>query len=119
MTLGEKLRRFRDEREATQEQTAQLLGLTRTTYASYEQDKHMPDYALLIKVAKLYDTNLDYLLGNTEIAVSWDTFLRQNQAEPRGFAAYRDYTRLEPEDRQAVARMIQAMTENHSGKKKK
>lgn len=49
-------------REIKQEEVAKNIGVGRTTYAMYEQDKRQPDYETLIKLADYYEVTTDYLL---------------------------------------------------------
>ncbi|MEN4813365.1 helix-turn-helix domain-containing protein [Bacillus velezensis] len=49
-------------REIKQEEVAKNIGVARTTYAMYEQDKRQPDYETLIKLADYYEVTTDYLL---------------------------------------------------------
>lgn len=63
-----KFRRIRDLREdsdKTQQQIADYLYLTRSVYRRYELgEREIPVWAL-IKLAELYHTSTDYILGRT------------------------------------------------------
>ena len=62
MTLGEKLARLRREKNFTQEQLAQLLGVSRQAVSKWESDTAYPETEKLVRLAKLYDCSLDELL---------------------------------------------------------
>jgi len=47
----------------TQEETAELLNISRTAYAGYESGRTEPDLKTLVKIAELYDTSLDRIAG--------------------------------------------------------
>lgn len=47
----------------TQLDMAKILGVAKTTYASYEQGKRMPDVEIQKKIAEYYNVSLDYLHG--------------------------------------------------------
>lgn len=64
--LGEKIKKCRLEKGITQEQAANKLKINRVTYTGYESGKHQPSLEMLIKIADLYKTSTDYLLGRYE-----------------------------------------------------
>lgn len=51
----------------TQLQMANFLGVAKTTYASYEQGKRMPDSQIQNKIADFFGVSLDYLHGREEM----------------------------------------------------
>lgn len=62
MTLGEKLSKLRKENNYTQEQLADILGVTRQSISKWESDIAYPETDKLIKMGKLFDCSMDYLL---------------------------------------------------------
>ena len=62
MTLGEKLQTLRREKNLTQEQLAELLGVSRQAVGKWETDGAYPETEKLVRLAKLYGCSLDYLL---------------------------------------------------------
>lgn len=62
MTLGEKLSRLRKEHNYTQEQIADILDVSRQAVSKWESDSAYPETENLIKLSKLFDCSLDYLL---------------------------------------------------------
>lgn len=64
--LGEKLKKLRNEKELTQKEIANILGVPRGTYAHYEVNKRTPDYNLLRETAEYFHVSLDYLLDRTD-----------------------------------------------------
>lgn len=60
-----RLERLRRERNYTQLDVAEKLGINRTTYASYETRKSTPPTDVLMRIADLYHVSCDYLLGRT------------------------------------------------------
>ena len=53
-------------RDMTQQQVADYLVCNRQVYARYEQGKREIPVSMLIKLAKLYNTSTDYILGLTD-----------------------------------------------------
>lgn len=60
-TLGQRLRALRAQAGYTQGEVAKLLKIARPTYANYEADRYEPDMDLLAKLARLFDTSLEFL----------------------------------------------------------
>ena len=61
-----RLRELRDERDLTQTEIAKMLGMSQTGYSKYETGENDIPTDVLIKLAKFYNTSIDYLLGQTD-----------------------------------------------------
>jgi transcriptional regulator with XRE-family HTH domain len=61
--LSEALKKTRKERGATQDDIAKLLNIDRSTVASWEIGRAIPDINTLCELAKYYKVSTDYLLG--------------------------------------------------------
>lgn len=57
------MRDLREDHDLTQNQLVALLGMHKTTYTNYEQGKREPPFALMIRLAELYNVSLDYIAG--------------------------------------------------------
>ena len=62
MTLGEKIKYLREERDITQQMLAAVLNLNRVTVTGYEIGRRIPDVYTLKKIADFLDVTVDYLL---------------------------------------------------------
>lgn len=62
MTIGEKLAQLRKQYHYTQEQLADLLGVSRQAVSKWESDLSLPETYKLIQLSKLYDISLDELI---------------------------------------------------------
>ncbi len=62
MTIGEKLSRLRKENNLTQEQVADLLGVSRQAVSKWESGVTFPETEKLIRLSDLYGCTVDYLL---------------------------------------------------------
>lgn len=60
-----RIRDLREDRDLTQKQVAVILGMSQTGYSKYETGENDIPTAVLIKLARFYDTSIDYLLGET------------------------------------------------------
>ena len=56
-----RLRDLREDHDLTQDQLVAMLGLNKTTYTNYEQGKREIPFALVIRLAKLYNVSIDYI----------------------------------------------------------
>ena len=61
-----RIRDIREDRDIKQSVIAEYLGVHQTTYSSYEIGKLSLTAEVLIKLAKYYNTSVDYLLGLTD-----------------------------------------------------
>ena len=62
-TLGEKIKLLRAAAGLTQEQLAEIIGVTPKSIQRYETDKFKPDVYILARLAAYFDVSADYLLG--------------------------------------------------------
>lgn len=62
MTLGEKIAKQRKELNYTQEQLADILGVSRQSVSKWESDIAYPETDKLIEIGKLFDCSMDYRL---------------------------------------------------------
>ncbi|MBQ8430586.1 MAG: helix-turn-helix transcriptional regulator [Clostridia bacterium] len=58
-----KLKELRKIKGYTQNEVASLLNIQTMTYNGYENNKREPNIEMLCKLAKLYNTSIDYLVG--------------------------------------------------------
>ena len=63
--MYQRLRDLREENNLTQKQLAEILGMSQTGYSKYETGENDIPTAILIKLADLYKTSTDYILGRT------------------------------------------------------
>ena len=62
MTLGEKLTKLRKENNYTQEQLADLLGVSRQSISKWESDLAFPEMEKILRMGNMYGCSMDYLL---------------------------------------------------------
>jgi len=73
MTFGEKLKEARKKTGLTQEELAELIGVSRAAVAKWETDNGLPDIQNLKAAAELLDVSIDYLLddgGSIDLSVT-------------------------------------------------
>ena len=60
-----RIRDLRQDRDLNQTQVAKMLGMSQTGYSKYETGENDIPTEILIKLARFYNTSVDYLLGET------------------------------------------------------
>ncbi len=66
-TLGKRIMRHRKELHLTQDQLAEKLGVTAQAVSKWENDQSCPDINMLPKLAQLFGTTTDALLGHQQV----------------------------------------------------
>lgn len=61
-----RIRDMREDRDLTQTAVAKMLGMSQTGYSKYETGENDIPTQVLIKLARFYQTSVDYLLGETD-----------------------------------------------------
>ena len=67
MTYQERIRGLREDKDLTQKQVADILGVAQTTYSQYELNKRPMPIDYLIALCKYYQVSADYILGFTNM----------------------------------------------------
>lgn len=58
-----RLRDLREDKDLTQSELVEILGMHKTTYTNYEQGKRDIPFSLAIRLAQFYNVSLDYIAG--------------------------------------------------------
>ena len=66
MTLGERLKIARENKNWSQEKAAEKVGITKSVLSNYERDYRDPDTKTLKRLSDIYEVSTDYLLGKEE-----------------------------------------------------
>lgn len=77
------LKSLRIQRNKTQQEIADILGISRQGYAKYENNLGEPDNSTLSKLADYFDVSTDYLLGRTD-----KTALTPKEQDEQEFQAF-------------------------------
>ena len=81
VNMGEKLKSLRIEKNLTQKQVADRIGLAISAVSSYESGTRYPSYDVLVKLARIFHVSTDYLLGITNTRNIDVTGLNDNEIE--------------------------------------
>ena len=82
MTIGNRIKRLRQERGWSQAQLGQRLGVHQKQVSGYERGVHVPSAEMLAKISEVFDVSLDYLIiggqtGSRRLEVGDRELLRQ------------------------------------------
>lgn len=106
--FAERLKELRKSKpHLTQQKMADILGVAKTTYASYEQGKRTPDTDLQNAIADYFGVTLDYLHGRSD----------SKEETPSLVAAHLDDD-VSEEDMEDILKYIEFRKNNPLGKKK-
>lgn len=61
-----RLRELREDNDLNQTQVAKVLNVSQRTYSSYETGDRTIPYTALVKLARFYNTSVDYILELTD-----------------------------------------------------
>ena len=61
--MKNRIAQLREERGMTQVRLSIELGVSQETVSAYENGKHYPSVAMLLKMAELFGASCDYILG--------------------------------------------------------
>lgn len=64
--MYKRIRDLREDNDLTQTQVAKMLGMSQTGYSKYETGENDIPTSVLIQLSKIYNTSIDYLLGQTK-----------------------------------------------------
>ena len=67
MKKYERIKNLREDSDMTQSQVGEYLHISQRSYAHYEAGTREIPIEILIELANLYQVNLDYLVGRTDI----------------------------------------------------
>lgn len=94
MEIGSKLKKARIENGLTQEQTADVLGVSRQTVSNWENDKSYPDIISVVKMSEIYTISLDHLLKEDNSMSKKQTYMEYLEESTNTVKAKRNLERV-------------------------
>lgn len=98
--LGQRIKKLREERGMTQQNLADMLGVSQQAVAKWESEKEKaePDSITMIKISNIFQVSLDYLLGRTNVRTPIETIAAHHDSE--------DWTEEELEEIEAFKEFV-------------
>lgn len=105
MSLSEKLRKLRDNRNWSQQTLADMMRMDRSTVSRYETGRSIPNYQTVIRFAEIYQVDkeylveeLDHLLPKTEVS----GFVAKETSEDHDLLIINQFLQNEPDFKLAL-----------------
>lgn len=102
MNFSENLRRIRKESGYTQQDIAERLSVAQATVANYERGVRIPDVDTLVKLSKIFDVSIDYLIG---VKTAPEPLPSNNVRWKRAMEQYAD---MSPEEQKRIDTVLDA-----------
>ncbi|WP_153123219.1 helix-turn-helix domain-containing protein [Peribacillus tepidiphilus] len=102
-TLGERLKKLREEKNLTQEQAGEIFDLTKYQIHRYETGASNPDPATIKRFADYYDVSTDYLLGRTDNPKG--NFVEEEILDPELGLFFKELKEESPERREQLRKI--------------
>lgn len=68
MDIGSKITELRKQHGLSQTELAKQLNASRTIIGNYERNENTPSIDMILKLAKVFNVSLDYLVGEGQLA---------------------------------------------------
>ena len=109
--FGIKLAKLRENKRLSQSQLAARLGITKSMVSAYENSARMPSYAVLLRIAGMFNVSLDYLLGTENQIIFRTDGLSESQIAIimdiiEEFKKWMDTSGLNARQKQLVAELV-------------
>lgn len=121
MGFPEQLKRARLSMDYTQQQVADLMGITKSTYCGYETGKRQPDVAKIKQLARILNTSGDILLEtgldqeppfeNITTTLNCNDITSELDIDDDVKQLAKQYSLLSDTDRELVKKMINSLAE--------
>ena len=74
-----RIKDLREDSDLKQQDIAKLLHIKQNTYSQYENGHRQIPLDALIKLARFYNTSIDYLVGETNIKLRYPSDMKNEQ----------------------------------------
>ena len=88
-TLGSRIKKLREDLTLTQKELASIIGVERSTLASWETNRREPDYSALQKTAEALNTNIQFLITGEDFPINVQ--IDKKQADIEGIFKQKDH----------------------------
>tara|TARA_B100000508_G_scaffold138523_1_gene134797 strand:+ start:12839 stop:13174 length:336 start_codon:yes stop_codon:yes gene_type:complete len=68
LNIGERITQLRKQNNLSQEELAKRAAVSRTIIGNYERNANTPSIEVLLKLAKVFDVSVDYLIGEGQLS---------------------------------------------------
>lgn len=107
LNIGERITQLRKQHDISQAELAVKAEVSRTIIGNYERNANTPSIEVLLKIAKVFDVSVDFLIGEGELS-SFDKDLLKR---------IEDIEKLDKETKQHLFFLIDNVIQNFKTKK--
>lgn len=68
LNIGERITQLRKQQQLSQEELAKRVDVSRTIIGNYERNTNSPSIEILLKIAKVFNVSVDYLIGESNLS---------------------------------------------------
>lgn len=111
VSFGERLRAAREAKGYTQQQIADHMGISKSTYCGYETGKRQPD---VLKIKQL--SNFLGVSGDDLLETGYSTPSKTDVLDEVDIAFYGEYRELSEDDKDTIRDMVRVMRERRARK---
>ncbi len=86
----------------TQDDIAEILGMSRTSFSKYENGAANPPLAVLRKLAKIYNVEIEYLIHDDKTLLVLNEAKTDEEPDPENLVRY--FSQLTPDERNLIIR---------------
>ena len=101
--ISVKLRELRHAFCMTQEEVAEVLGMSRTSFSKYENGASLPPLNVMRKLSKIYNVPIEYLIHDNDRFVVLNDGKNTEEPDPNNLAA--SFAQLTPEERLIIMKL--------------
>ena len=105
--LAEIIKGLREDADLDQSEVARHLGIPQQTYSNYERGRYDLPIRHLLPLARLYQVNVEYLLGATEYKASMEPLNKPFTRETTIGGLVSDLVSLDKDGRKAAVEYIE------------
>ena len=107
LNIGERITQLRKQQNLSQDELAKKVGVSRTIIGNYERNANTPSIEVLLKLAKVFNVSVDFLIGEGEISSYDKEVLKRIE----------DIERLDPDTKKHLFFLIDNVIQNFKTKK--
>jgi transcriptional regulator with XRE-family HTH domain len=107
LNIGERITQLRKQQNLSQDELAKKAGVSRTIICNYERNANTPSIEVLIKLAKVFNVSVDFLIGEGELAALDKDLLKRIE----------DIEKLDEDTKKHLFFLIDNVIQNYKTKK--
>lgn len=107
LNIGERIAQLRKQNNLSQDELAKKAGVSRTIIGNYERNANTPSIEVLMKLAKVFNVSVDYIIGEGQLAAIDKDLLRRIE----------DIEKLDDATKQHLFFLIDNVIQNYKTKK--